>query len=132
MARGLLGDQCPMQFRHGRSQALKEADLVIICGMPCDFRLNYGRSIRKHAFYIAVSRCKADLRLNRKPDLAVLADPCTLLLKLTSDIQFDRRQFGSLGRSSESTGIGRRKKNHAPYGRANRLRQSPSSVCANQ
>ena len=37
MARGLLGDKCPLQFRHGRSQALKTADLVLfpelsLCG----------------------------------------------------------------------------------------------------
>jgi thiamine pyrophosphate-dependent acetolactate synthase large subunit-like protein len=126
MARGLLGDQCPMQFRHGRSQALKEADLVIICGMPCDFRLNYGRSIGKHAFYIAVNRSKADLRLNRKPDLAVLADPCTFLLKLTSDIQFDRRQFGSwVDRLNQRESEGEKRITHhmdAPTDYANPLR----------
>lgn len=93
MARGLVGDRCAMQFRHGRSSALKEADLVLIAGMPCDFRLNYGKSIGKDAFYIGVNRSKADLRLNRKPDLAVVADPCTFLLDLTSKIQFDRQHF---------------------------------------
>ncbi|MEZ4578430.1 MAG: hypothetical protein R2875_10565 [Desulfobacterales bacterium] len=60
--------------------------------------MNYGRSIRKHAFYIAVSRSKADLRLNRKPDLAIAGRSMYVLLKLTSDIQFDRRQtFGVPG-----------------------------------
>ena len=95
MARGLLGDQCALQFRHGRTRALKEADLVIIAGMPCDFRLNYGRGISKKAFYIAINRSKEDLRMNRKPDLAVLADPSTFLLTLSSEIQFGRHRFES-------------------------------------
>ncbi|MDY0374784.1 MAG: thiamine pyrophosphate-binding protein [Desulfobacterium sp.] len=93
MARGLVGDQCAMQFRHGRTPALKEADLILIAGMPCDFRLNYGKSIGKDAFYVGVNRSKTDLRLNLKPDLAVVADPCTFLLKLTSETQFDRHHF---------------------------------------
>ncbi|MDY0220114.1 MAG: thiamine pyrophosphate-binding protein [Desulfobacterium sp.] len=93
MARGLVGNQCAMQFRHGRTPALKEADLVLIAGMPCDFRLNYGKSIGKDAFYVGVNRSKTDLQLNRKPDLAVVADPCTFLLKLTSETQFDRHHF---------------------------------------
>jgi len=93
MARGLMGEQCALQFRHGRTQALKEADLVLIAGMPCDFRLNYGRGLGKNAFYIAINRSKADLGMNRKPELAVLADPSTFLLKLTSAVQFDSRKF---------------------------------------
>ncbi len=84
MARGLLGKDHPLQFRHNRSAALKEADLVINFGMPCDFRLNYGQSINKKAFYIAVNRSKADLRKNRRPDIGIQADPCTFLLALSS------------------------------------------------
>lgn len=89
MARGLLGADHPMQFRHSRSKALKEADLVIIAGMPCDFRLDYGRSIGRKAFYLAVNRSAKDLRKNRKPDLAVQADPGTFLLELTARARLD-------------------------------------------
>ncbi len=42
MARGLLGQRHPLFFRHNRAKALKEADLVVLAGVPCDFRLNYG------------------------------------------------------------------------------------------
>lgn len=93
MARGLLDDQCRFQFRHSRTRSLKEADLVIIAGMPCDFRLNYGRGIGKNAFYIAINRSKEDLRMNRKPNFGVVADPATFLLNLTSRIQFDQRRL---------------------------------------
>jgi len=44
MARGLLGKSHVLQMRHQRKKALKSADLVILAGMPCDFRLGYGRS----------------------------------------------------------------------------------------
>ena len=82
MARGLLGRSHPMQMRHQRKKALKKADLVIIAGMPCDFRLNYGRSIGSGARIIAVNRSKKDLKLNCRPDLAVQSDPFLFLCAL--------------------------------------------------
>lgn len=100
MARGLLGPDHPLQFRHKRSRALKEADLVIVAGMPCDFRLDYGRQINKDAFHIAVNRSKEALKFNKKPDLAVHADPSTFLLALAD-------ACGSLRRERISGWIGR-------------------------
>jgi len=87
MARGLAGPDHPAQFRHGRSSALKAADLVIIAGMPCDFRLDYGRQISSDAFYIAINRSKADMKQNKKPDLAIQADPCTFLLAMAGRLE---------------------------------------------
>jgi thiamine pyrophosphate-dependent acetolactate synthase large subunit-like protein len=75
MARGLLGRAHPLQMRHQRKKALKKADLVIIAGMPCDFRLNYGRGFGPDTKIISINRSKTDLRLNCRPDLAVLGDP---------------------------------------------------------
>ena len=89
MARGLLGPDHPLQFRHGRKQALKAADLVAVFGMPCDFRLNYGQDINKKAFHIAVNRSKSDLKLNKKPDVGIQADPGTFLLELTRRLSLD-------------------------------------------
>ena len=82
MARGLLGKSHPLQMRHQRKSALQKADLVIIAGMPCDFRLNYGRAIGSGATIIAVNRCKTDLKLNCRPDLAALSDPFLFLCAL--------------------------------------------------
>lgn len=56
MARGLLGRKSPIQMRHHRGDALKEADLIILAGAVCDFRLGYGRSLSKSATVIAVNR----------------------------------------------------------------------------
>jgi len=82
MARGLLGAESPLQRRHQRKQALREADLVVLAGVPADFRLDYGRQIGRAAKIVAVNRCDADLRRNRRPALAVHADPALFLRAL--------------------------------------------------
>ncbi len=82
MARGLLGRDDPLQLRHRRRQALKEADCVILAGVPCDFRLDYGRQIRRSATLIAANRSRADARLNRRPDIAAIGDVALFLEQL--------------------------------------------------
>ncbi|HVT17083.1 MAG TPA: thiamine pyrophosphate-binding protein [Thermoanaerobaculia bacterium] len=82
VARGLLGATHPLQLRHRRKEALREADLVLLAGIPCDFRLDYGRQIGRQARLVMVSRQAADLRQNRRPDLAVHADPARFLRAL--------------------------------------------------
>lgn len=74
MARGLLGRNHPLQRRHARRQALREADCVLLAGVPCDFRLDYGRHVRRSATLIAANRSARDARLNRRPDVAAIGD----------------------------------------------------------
>jgi len=71
MARGLLGRQDAIQYRHHRGKALKEADLVVIAGFPFDFRLGYGRGISKKATLVAANLSTHDLRKNRRPDVGL-------------------------------------------------------------
>lgn len=78
-ARGLLGAGHGLQLRHKRKEALREADVVLLAGIPNDFRLDYGRHVGRKAFLISVNRSEEDLRQNRKPDLAVHGDPGLLL-----------------------------------------------------
>lgn len=82
MARGLLGRSDDLQFRHARTPALKEADVVIIAGFPFDFRLGYGRSIGKDAKIIAANLSAAELRKNRRPDVAVEMHPGEFLVAI--------------------------------------------------
>lgn len=82
MARGLLGREHPLQYRHQRRLALKDADLVILAGVPCDFRLDYGRHIRRSAFFISANRSRRDLNKNRRPQIGLLADPGLFLRQL--------------------------------------------------
>ena len=90
MARGLLGKDHPFYFRHKRTMALKEADLVILAGMPQDFRLNYGRSINPKAYLISINRSEQELKKNRKPDLAVQADSSYFLQTLVQEEKIDK------------------------------------------
>ncbi|HUS29982.1 MAG TPA: thiamine pyrophosphate-binding protein [Kofleriaceae bacterium] len=71
VARGLLGRTHELQFRHNRGAALKEADCVIVCGFPFDFRLGYGRGINKQGTLIAANLSTHELRKNRRPDIAI-------------------------------------------------------------
>jgi thiamine pyrophosphate-dependent acetolactate synthase large subunit-like protein len=74
MARGLLGSNHPLQMRHARRNALREADCVLLAGVPCDFRLDYGRHVRRSATLIAANRSEQDARLNRRPTIAAIGD----------------------------------------------------------
>jgi acetolactate synthase-1/2/3 large subunit len=71
VARGLLGRTHELQLRHNRGVALKEADCVIVCGFPFDFRLGYGRGINKQGTLVAANLSAHELRKNRRPDIAV-------------------------------------------------------------
>jgi len=83
-ARGLLGPSHPLQLRHRRKEALREADLVLLAGIPTDFRLDYGRHIGRRARLVMVNRNAADLHQNRSPELGVHADPGRFLRRLAA------------------------------------------------
>lgn len=74
MARGLLGRDHPLQMHHQRRQALREADCVVLAGVPCDFRLDYGKHVRRSATLIAANRSAREARLNRRPQIAAIGD----------------------------------------------------------
>jgi acetolactate synthase-1/2/3 large subunit len=84
MARGLLGRKHPLWYRHHRGDALKTADFVLLGGVPCDFRLNYGRQISGRAKLVNVNLSAEDVRKNRRPELAVIADPAAFLAALAA------------------------------------------------
>ena len=84
MARGLLGREHALQMRHQRRQALRESDCVVLAGVPCDFRLDYGRHIRRSSKLIAANRSARDARLNRRPTIAAIGDAGLFLQKLAA------------------------------------------------
>jgi acetolactate synthase-1/2/3 large subunit len=89
MARGLLGRDHILQQRHSRRQALQESDCVILAGVPCDFRLDYGSHIRRSSVLIAVNSSKKEARLNRRPDIAAIGDAGQFLIGLAKRIPKD-------------------------------------------
>jgi acetolactate synthase-1/2/3 large subunit len=82
MARGLLGRDHPLQMRHQRRNALREADCVLLAGVPCDFRLDYGRHVRRSATLIAANRSGKEARMNRRPNVAAIGDAGLLLQRV--------------------------------------------------
>ena len=84
MARGLLGRDHPLQMRHQRRQALREADCVLLAGVPCDFRLDYGRHVRRSATLISANRSAKEARMNRRPDIAAIGDAGLFLETLSA------------------------------------------------
>ena len=88
-SRGLLGRHSDVQFRHKRTAALKEADVVIVAGFPFDFRLGYGLKINKNANLVSVNLDPVALKKNRQPETAVQSHPGHFLVALS-------RQVGAL------------------------------------
>jgi acetolactate synthase-1/2/3 large subunit len=85
MARGLLGRDHPLQMRHARRNALRESDCVILAGVPCDFRLDYGRHVRRSATLVAANRSAKEARMNRRPTIAAIGDAGLFLQRLAAN-----------------------------------------------
>jgi acetolactate synthase-1/2/3 large subunit len=82
-ARGLLGTSSPLQFRHNRRDALKEADVVVLFGVVTDFRLEYGQHVPRRVKLVSVNLSQEDLNRGlRLPDVKILADPGRFLADL--------------------------------------------------
>jgi acetolactate synthase-1/2/3 large subunit len=88
-ARGLLGENSALQLHHHRKQALRAADLVLLAGVPCDFRLGYGKHIAHGATIISANLSKEELHLNCHPAISVRCDPGLLLTALADQQRFN-------------------------------------------
>ncbi|HEX9632935.1 MAG TPA: thiamine pyrophosphate-binding protein [Gemmatimonadales bacterium] len=84
MARGLLGRRHEVLRRHRRREALREADVVILAGVPCDFRLDYGRHLGRGARVVAANLSRAEARRNRRPTVTAVGDPGAFVTALGS------------------------------------------------
>lgn len=91
MARGLLSESSLPIYRHERKSILKEADVVILAGVPNDFRLDYGRHINRKAKLISINLNRTDLYLNRKPIFALQHHPAEFLVKVSNSVQHINR-----------------------------------------
>ncbi|XP_037674145.1 2-hydroxyacyl-CoA lyase 2 isoform X3 [Choloepus didactylus] len=91
MARGLLGRNHPLHIRQNRSAALKKADVVILAGTVCDFRLSYGRVLSRSSKIVIINRNREEMLLNSdilwKPQEAVQGDVGSFMLKLVEGLR---------------------------------------------
>jgi acetolactate synthase-1/2/3 large subunit len=95
MARGLLGAGDPLQARHKRKEALREADLVVLAGVPCDFRLDYGAHVSRRAAVVSANRSPDEIAKNRRPTLAVPGAPELFLRALARLAPGPRAPWGA-------------------------------------
>ena len=90
MSRGLLGEHNQILFKHKRRDALKEADLIVMVGAVCDFRLEYGKALSRKSKKIIVNRNREDLARNTDvmwaPDLSILGDPALFVQNLSEEL----------------------------------------------
>jgi len=91
MARGLLGRNSPIQMRQCRKEALKDADLVVLAGIVCDFRLGYGKVLSKRSKIISINRDKSQLNKNSgifwKPTAALRGDVATAIVGISEGLK---------------------------------------------
>ena len=93
MARGLLGADHPLHARHRRRESLREADFVLLAGVPADFRLDYGNHIRRSACLVSANRSADDLRKNRSPDIGVLGDAGLALAGIAEALPSENKRW---------------------------------------
>ncbi|KAE9416677.1 hypothetical protein Angca_002633 [Angiostrongylus cantonensis] len=91
MARGLLGKENLLQMRQNRKEALREADLTILAGTVCDFRLSYGRILSKKSKIVSINRNRNQLTKNERTfwnaDISVLADVASTLVEVAKQVE---------------------------------------------
>lgn len=72
-----MGQSNTLQYYHKRTEA------IILLGVPCDFRIGYGKKLNKKAKIISVNHSKENLNLNHKifwnADVKIHGDICEFL-----------------------------------------------------
>jgi acetolactate synthase-1/2/3 large subunit len=86
MARATLAPEHPCLFTRSRRAALEQADVVLMCGTPFDFRVDYGRAPtwNPSTKIIKVDRDAAQIGHNKGVDVGLVADTGLVLSALTS------------------------------------------------
>lgn len=78
-SRGMLPQGDPHHFDRTRSDAFKEADVIVIVGTPFDFRMGYGKRISKKATLIQIDQSYSTVGKNRDISLGLAGDPGAIL-----------------------------------------------------
>ena len=78
-SRGMLPQSAPHHFARPRSDAFKNADVILIVGTPFDFRMGYGKRISKEATLVQVDQSYATVGKNRDISLGLAGDPGAIL-----------------------------------------------------
>ena len=82
-SRGLLPQSDPHHFDRTRSDAFKNADVILIVGTPFDFRMGYGKRISREATLVQIDQSYATVGKNRDISLGLAGDPGAILAAVT-------------------------------------------------
>ena len=85
-SRGLLPQSDPHHFDRTRSDAFKNADVILIVGTPFDFRMGYGKRISKKATLVQIDQSYATVGKNREISLGLVGDPGAILAAVTQAV----------------------------------------------
>jgi len=78
-SRGMLPQDDPHHFDRTRSDAFKNADVILIVGTPFDFRMGYGKRISSEATLVQIDQSYATVGKNRDISLGLAGDPGAIL-----------------------------------------------------
>jgi thiamine pyrophosphate-dependent acetolactate synthase large subunit-like protein len=79
MGRGCLPADHELCFSRARGQALKEADVALVVGVPLDFRLGFGGSFGEETRIVSLDTEPSRLTATRQPEIALVGGiPATL------------------------------------------------------
>jgi acetolactate synthase-1/2/3 large subunit len=82
--RGLLPPGDPHHFHRTRRDAFNKADVIVIVGTPFDFRMGYGKRLRREATVVQIDMDYRTVGKNRDVSLGLVGDP-GMILKAVGD-----------------------------------------------
>ena len=85
-SRGMLPQSDPHHFDRTRSDAFKNADVILIVGTPFDFRIGYGKRISKEATLVQIDQSYATIGKNRDISLGLAGDPGVILAAVSQAV----------------------------------------------
>ncbi|MDA1101316.1 MAG: thiamine pyrophosphate-binding protein [Proteobacteria bacterium] len=92
-ARGMMPMDDPLNFDRTRTDAFKDADVILIVGTPFDFRMGYGKRISAPTL-IQIDQSYATVGKNRDISLGIAGDPGAIL-KAVADAATGRIDKGA-------------------------------------
>jgi acetolactate synthase-1/2/3 large subunit len=78
-ARGFLPPGDPHNFHHTRRHAIERADLIMIVGLPLDYRMTYGRHLPPDATIVQIDLDYGTVGQNHDFSLGIVGDAATVL-----------------------------------------------------
>ena len=77
--RGILPPGDPHHFHRTRRDAFNKADVIVIVGTPFDFRMGYGKRLRRDATVVQIDMDYRTVGKNRDLSLGLVGDPGAIL-----------------------------------------------------